>query len=365
VSPDSAARELRADPMVGYASPLQIRAVRDGDEAAWEGYVDRSSQTTFFHRVGWRRIVEDALGHAAHYRCAWRNGRIVGVLPLIHIRSRLFGNALISTAFTTGGGIAADDDDTAQALAEEAVRLGQRFGVEFVELRQTAATTLGDAWTAKTELYFGFERTIAATDADNLKAIPRKKRADLRKAIDDKRLVTDAAAPVDAFFRIYAESLRNLGTPVLSLRFYAAIKATFGDAVEISTVSGPDGPAAALMSFFFKDRVLPYYGGAVLAARRLHAYDLMYWAQMQRAVSRGIRVFDFGRSKRGTGSFDYKTYWGFTPAPLSYQYRLIKRADLPEINPLNPKYRLMVGAWRRLPLAIANRLGPLVARQIG
>ncbi len=365
MSPDTAARELHADPLAGYASPLQIRAVRDGDEAAWEDYVDRSSQTTFFHRVGWRRIVADALGHAAHYRCAWRNGRIVGVLPLIHVRSRLFGDALISTAFTTGGGIAADDDHTAQALAEEAVRLGERLGVEFVELRQAAATPLADAWLAKTELYFGFERTIAATDADNLKAIPRKKRADLRKAIDDKWLVTDAAAPVDTFFRIYAESLRNLGTPVLPLRFYAAIKATFGNAVEISSVSGPDGPAAALMSFFFKDRVLPYYGGAVPAARRLHAYDLLYWSQMQRATSRGVRVFDFGRSKRGTGSFDYKTYWGFTPEPLSYQYRLIKRTDLPEINPLNPKYRLMVGTWRRLPLVVANRLGPIVARQIG
>ncbi|MGH6969846.1 MAG: GNAT family N-acetyltransferase, partial [Stellaceae bacterium] len=120
-----------------------------------------------------------------------------------------------------------------------------------------------------------------------------------------------------------------------------------------------------LMSFFFKDRVLPYYGGAVPAARRIHAYDLMYWTLMQRAAARGCRVFDFGRSKRGTGSFDYKTYWGFAPKHLGYQYRLVKRSDLPEINPLNPKYRLMVGTWRRLPLALANRLGPPVARQIG
>ncbi|MGH7001025.1 MAG: FemAB family XrtA/PEP-CTERM system-associated protein, partial [Stellaceae bacterium] len=217
---------------------------------------------------------------------------------------------------------------------------------------------------AKTQLYFGFERAIAASDAENLKAIPRKKRADLRKAIDDRRLVTDAEAPVETFFGIYAESLRNLGTPVLPLRFYGAIKATFGDAVEISTVAGPEGPVAALMSFFFKDRALPYYGGAVPAARRLHAYDLMYWAQMQRAAARGVRVFDFGRSKRSTGSFDYKTYWGFEPAALGYQYRLVQRADLPEINPLNPKYRLMVGTWRRLPLALANRIGPVVARQI-
>ncbi|MGH6995597.1 MAG: FemAB family XrtA/PEP-CTERM system-associated protein, partial [Stellaceae bacterium] len=283
----------------------------------------------------------------------------------MHVKSRLFGDALISTAFTTGDGIVADDNMAAQALADDAAELGQRFAVDFVELRQSVSLPIGTAWHAKTELYFGFERALAVNDADNLKAIPRKKRADLRKAIDDRRLVTDTDAPIETFFGIYAESLRNLGTPVLPLRFYRAIKATFGDAVEISTVAGPDGPAAALMSFYFKDCVLPYYGGAVPAARRLHAYDLMYWAQMQRAAARGARLFDFGRSKRGTGSFDYKTYWGFEPTPLGYQYRLVKRANLPEINPLNPKYRLMVGTWRRFPLALANRIGPVVARQIG
>ena len=360
-----AAAVLRTDPVAGYVSPPQVRPLAEGDEAAWEDFVARSLQTTFFHRAGWRRVVGDTLGHAAHYRCAWRNGSIVGILPLIHLRSRLFGNALISTAFTTGGGIAADDDAAAQALADDAERLGKQLGVEFVELRQASALNLGDRWLTKDSLYFGFERPITADAAENLKAIPRKKRADLRKAIDDRRLVTDTAAPVETFFRIYAESLRNLGTPVLPLRFYAAIQATFGDAVEISTVAGPEGPVAALMTFVFKDRVLPYYGGAVPAARRLHAYDLMYWAQLGRAADRGLRVFDFGRRKRGTGSFDYKTYWGFAPEPLSYQYRLMTRNDLPEINPLNPKYRLMVGAWRRLPLTVANLLGPLVARQIG
>lgn len=366
MSPDTAtARALATERPNRSLASVDIRPLRDTDEAAWENYVERAPHATFFHRVGWRQIIERALGHATRYRCAWRGSDLVGILPLVHVKSGLFGDALIATAFTTGGGIVADDDTAAQALADDAAELGQRFAVDFIELRQGKPLALGAAWHAKTELYFGFERAFAVSDADNLKAIPRKKRADLRKAIDDRRLVTDANAPVETFFGIYAESLRNLGTPVLPVRFYHAIKATFGDAVEISTVAGPDGPSAALMSFFFKDRVLPYYGGAVAAARRLHAYDLMYWAQMQRAAARGVRIFDFGRSKRGTGSFDYKAYWGFEPAALGYQYRLIKRGDLPEINPLNRKYRLMVATWRRLPLALANRIGPLVARQIG
>ncbi|MGH6975798.1 MAG: FemAB family XrtA/PEP-CTERM system-associated protein [Stellaceae bacterium] len=364
MSPDTATQILATERPNRSLGPVEVRPLRDADEAAWENYVERAPHATFFHRLGWRQIIERALDHATRYRCAWRGRDLVGILPLVHVKSHLFGDALISTAFTTGGGIVADDEAVAQALAGDAAELGQRFSVDFIELRQSAPLALGAAWHAKTPLYFGFERALAASDAENLKAIPRKKRADLRKAIDDRRLVTDAEAPVETFFGIYAESLRNLGTPVLPLRFYGAIKATFGDAVEISTVAGPEGPVAALMSFFFKDRALPYYGGAVPAARRLHAYDLVYWAQMQRAAARGVRVFDFGRSKRSTGSFDYKTYWGFEPAALGYQYRLVQRADLPEINPLNPKYRLMVGTWRRLPLALANRIGPVVARQI-
>jgi FemAB-related protein (PEP-CTERM system-associated) len=122
---------------------------------------------------------------------------------------------------------------------------------------------------------------------------------------------------------------------------------------------------AALLSFYFKDQVMPYYGGAVPAARPSHAYDLLYWSLMRRAVGRGARVFDFGRSKVGSGAFDYKRFWGFEPTPLAYQYCLVRARTVPDVNPLNPKYRHMVAIWRRLPLPVANRLGPLLARQLG
>ncbi len=213
--------------------------------------------------------------------------------------------------------------------------------------------------------YFSFCRTLAPSRDANLKAIPRKKRADLRKAIDNPALTVETGADIGVFFRIYAESVRNLGTPVLPRRFYAAIVAAFGDAVELSAVHGPDGPVAALMTFYFKDRVMPYYGGATAAARPLHAYDLLYWSLMERAVARGALIFDFGRSKRGTGAYDYKTYWGFTPEPLHYAFHLVRGQALPDVNPLNPKYRLMIETWRRLPLPLANTIGPLVARQLG
>jgi len=347
------------------AAPLEIRPFAPADEHAWEEFVARHDGTHFFHRLGWKKIIERSLGHKAFYRCAWRNGHLTGILPLIQVKSRLFGNALISTGFGTAGGIAAEDADSARALAEDASRLGRELEADFIELRQENSLDLGNEWIEKPSLYFGFRRELLPNSEDNLNAVPRKKRADLRKAIANPDLRAEASADIGDFFKIYGESLRNLGTPILPLRFYAAIAEEFGRDVEISTVSGKQGPVAALMSFYFKDRVMPYYGGATPDARPLHAYDLMYWRLMERAPERGARLYDFGRSKRGTGSFDYKTYWGFAPEPLAYRYRLVKATALPAINPLNPKYRLQISAWRRLPLGVANTLGPFIARQIG
>jgi FemAB-related protein (PEP-CTERM system-associated) len=352
-----------ADSAMLLDQPLPaVRGLEPRDEAAWEAFVFRDDSTTFFHRAGWRRVIENSLGHRAHYRCAWRGDQLVGILPLIEIKSRLFGHALISLAFGVAGGIAATDSAAVAALAEDAAGLGETLGVDFVELRHDVARDI--PWLAKPDLYFGFRRTLGQDESANLKAIPRKKRADLRKAIDNKNLVVDVGVDSQIFYRIYAESLRNLGTPVLPRGFYAAIAEEFGNAVELSTISGPDGPVAALMTYFFKDVAMPYYGGATPAARPLHAYDLQYWRLMGRAVERGCKIFDFGRSKRGTGAFDYKTYWGFEPSPLHYQFHLVRRQSLPEINPLNPKYRLMVDTWKKLPLAVANTLGPAIARQI-
>jgi FemAB-related protein (PEP-CTERM system-associated) len=353
----------RADGVLLLDAPLpSVCAFEPQDEAAWEAFVFAQEDTTFFHRAGWRRVIENSLGHRAHYRCAWRGETLVGILPLIEVKSRFFGHALVSLAFGVAGGIAALDAAAVAALAEDAARLGETLGVDFVELRHETPHDI--PWIAKPELYFAFRRALNRDEAANLKAIPRKKRADLRKSIDNKNLTVDTNADPKIFYRVYSESVRNLGTPVLPRRFHTAIAEEFGNAVELSTINSPEGPVAALMTYFFKDVAMPYYSGATPAARPLHAYDLLYWRLMGRAVERGCSTFDFGRSKRGTGAFDYKTYWGFEPTPLAYQFHLVRQQELPEINPLNPKYRLMVDTWKKLPLPVANTLGPLIARQI-
>jgi FemAB-related protein (PEP-CTERM system-associated) len=341
---------------------LLISTLDDADEGRWDGFVAEHPDANLFQRAGWRRVVARAYGHRAHYLVARRDGSICGILPLIEIKSPLFGHALASVGFFVYGGILAGDAATETALADAAARLGEELGVAHVELRSERA--LLPDWATKSGTYATFRRRLEHDEDAALQAIPRKKRADVRKSLT-AGLTVETGISADVFQAVYAESVRNLGTPVFSRRFLDAILAEFGDVTELSLVRQAGIPLASLLTFYFKDQVLPYFGGAVPAARPVHAYDLLYWSLMRRAVARGAAVFDFGRSKLGTGAFDYKRFWGFEPTPLEYQYHLVRAKAVPDVNPLNPKYSRVVAAWRRLPLPVANRLGPLLARQLG
>jgi FemAB-related protein (PEP-CTERM system-associated) len=342
---------------------MKVAPLGEADEPAWDEFVRVHDRGTFFHRCGWHRVLARAYGQATPFLLARTSRDIRGVLPLVYRRSRLFGDALISTGFCVQGGILAADAEAHAALAEAAAELGRRLNVAYVELRDGGGIDL-PGWTTREGVYAGFARALSEDETTSFKAIPRKKRADLRKALASGLAVETGVTPA-AFWPVYAESLRNLGTPVFPKRLIDGLIHEFGDEVEVSLIRKAGSiPLAALVSFYFKDRVLPYYGGAIPAARSVHAYDLLYWSLMRRAVARGARVFDFGRSKVGTGAYDYKRFWGFEATPLRYRYRLIKRRSVPDVNPLNPRYRLMVEAWRRLPLPVANRLGPWLARHL-
>ncbi len=340
---------------------LRVRRFSDADRERWDAFAHACPEATFFHRAGWRRVIEDGLRHTCRYLLAERNEEIEGILPLAEVRSRLFGHALVSTPCCVYGGVAAASEEARQALTDEAVRLAEELRVDALEMRNRQP--IRPDWPTK-DLYVTFRKPIAERDEDNLKAIPRKQRAMVRKGIDaglSSRLVDDP----DLFFAIYAESVRNLGTPVFPRRFFRALFEEFREHSEISVIAGPSGDIAAVLSFYFRDEVLPYYGGSRPEARALKGNDFMYWDLMCRAAARGARVFDYGRSKVGTGSYDFKKNWGFTPEPLYYEYHLVKASEMPEVNPKNPKYRYFIEAWKRLPLPIANVVGPLLARNLG
>lgn len=341
---------------------VSIRAFRPADAARWDGYVARCANATFFHRIGWRAILEEAFRHRTHYLVAERGETIVGVLPLAEVKSTLFGHSLVSLPFCVYGGPAADDEDSAKALLAAAETLGRELRVEYVELRNQAP--LCDDW-ARQDLYLTFRKTLAPGAEPNLLAVPRKQRAMIRKG-QKHGLASTIDADPRRFFALYADNVHRHGTPPFSRRYFERLLATFGADCEVLTVVDARGvPVSSVLSFYFRDRVLPYYAGDSVAARDLAANDFKYWELMRRACERGIRCFDFGRSKRGTGSFDFKKNWGFEPTPLAYEYRLFTRDRIPDNNPLNPKYRAMIAVWRRLPRLLVNAMGPLIVRGLG
>ncbi len=287
----------------------------------------------------------------------------MGVLPLVDMRTRLFGRSLISAPFCVYGGPVAADAEALAALEAHAAALMDRMDVPVTEFRFLHAPEGGE-WTERPGLYVTFRKPIGADDEANLKAVPRKQRAMVRKGIENG-LRAEVSGSLGALHRVYAESVRNLGTPVFSRRYFELLLAAFPDCTDVLTVLDGETPIAAVLNFYFRDEVLPYYGGGTAQARARAGNDFMYWEVMRRAASRGCRLFDFGRSKEGTGAFAFKKNWGFSPTPLAYRFRLRPGAALPERNPLNPKYSRFIAAWKRLPLPVANAIGPHIVRGLG
>ena len=331
---------------------------------AWDAFADAMPDATFFHRSAWAGVIERAFGHATHFTYAERDGAITGILPLAHLKTRLFGNTLVSTPFCVYGGPVAADAESAAALIAHASALMQRTGAAALEFRHLHTAPVPPGWQEQADLYVTFRRAFTADDEANLKAIPRKQRAMVRKGIQNG-LSSVADNNVDLLHRVYAESVRNLGTPVFSRRYFRILADAFPEHSDVVTVLDGGRPIASVLNFYYRDQVLPYYGGGAALARARAGNDFMYWEVMRRAAARGMRLFDFGRSKRGTGSFAFKHNWGFEPEPLHYSFKLRPGAVIPEINPLNPKYRMFIAAWKRLPLPVANTLGPIIVRGIG
>lgn len=347
-------------------NPLRIARLAAQDKAAserWDAFVFAHPQATFFHRSGWLRVIERLFGHRGFFLYAERDGAIEGVLPLAEVKSRLFGHAVTSLPFAVYGGVAALNDEAAAALEAEAEKIARGQGAEHLEYRYLGETRHAD-W-PRQDLYVTFRKAILPDEEANMLAIPRKQRAMVRKGIANG-LKAEVDANADRFFDLYADNVLRHGTPAMPKKYFQALLDEFGADAEVLTVVGPDGrPLSSVLSFYFRDEVLPYYAGDDEAARGLAANDFKYWELMRRACARGLKVFDYGRSKQGTGPYAFKKNWGFEPQPLSYEYRLFKRDAIPQNNPNNPKYQLMIKAWRKLPIGVANWLGPFIVKNLG
>lgn len=340
---------------------LEVCRLKEADCSRWDAFVENCSEATFFHRSAWKSVLERAFGHRTYYLYAEQYGEIQGLLPLAQVKSLFFGNTLASLPFCVYGGIIANNDAARVALREAACDLASQLKVDALEMRNTHASR--QDWPTK-KLYVTFKKEIDVDPDVNMKAIPRKQRAVVRKGIK-AGLVSEIDPGYQRLYHIYSESVRNLGTPVFSANYFRILREVFAQDCEVLMITHQGQDIAGVMSFYFKDQVLPYYGGSIADARTLKGNDFMYWELMRRSGEQGIRIFDYGRSKEGTGPYSFKKNWGFTPEPLSYEYFLVQAKALPDINPLNPKYRFFVNNWKRLPLPVANLIGPMLSKNLG
>ncbi len=346
---------------------VQVQIVRPAVEAAELGdpavvarldaFVREHPDGTPFNRPQWSRAVAAGTGNRAHYLVAEQMGALVGVLPLSEIRSPLFGCSLVSAGFAVGGGVLALSGEATIALTDAAVALAEARGCPSIELR---GGPLPPFWRQSEGVYADFVRDLPQDEEAILKSIPRRQRAEVRKGLGNG-LQVSAGRDLADHYRVYATSVRNLGTPVFPRRLFRAMLDEFGDDADILVVSKDGRPLSAVLSLYLNGAVYPYWGGGTAEARGTRANELLYFELMKHAAGRGCTRFDYGRSKVGTGAYAFKKNWGFTPTPLVYASWGRAR----DTNPMSPRYRLQVAAWKRLPLWVANRIGPVIARGLG
>ena len=343
-----------------------------GRNELWDQFVSAHPAGTFFHLAAWREILQRSFGYEPFYLCARESDRVCGVLPLFLVKSLIFGRSLVAMPLGVYGGPVSVDEHATHALLQNATALAKQHGVRYLEIRgnphsrsQCVPNVDADAsrWSRK-DLYFTFLSEIDSNDDANLARIPRKQRRMVRqgekhglKAVFDNRRLRE-------FYDVYAESVKNLGTPVYGFAFFENLAAAFGEQCKVLLIEYNGKVIAAVLSFFYRDQVLPYYSGALKEYLHLAPNDFMYWELMRHAAMNGFRIFDFGRSKEGTGPYHFKRHWGFEPRALPYWYYAPNGDGIPDTSSLNPKLQWAIRIWRVLPLGVTKALGPHIVRHI-
>ena len=343
-----------------------LRAVDFGD-AVEVGRIERfvaENGGSVFQRPLWLSAIAEGTGNPAYGIVVERGTTLSGWLPLTLVHSPLFGRALVSSGFGVGGGMLVLRQRDIDLLAQAASELAQRLCVPSIELRHAVAPCDWDTIEGK---HVNFARDLAEDDEAQLLAIPRKARAEVRKGLANDLTVTVGSSEQEraAHYAVYAESVHNLGTPVFPRSLFDAVLDRFGDDADILTVSYGGRPTASVLSIYHDATVMPFWGGGTFAARNLRANERMYYELMLHARRKGCTRFDFGRSKTGSGPFSFKKNWGFEPEPLIYRSWSAPGSEGRNIDPPDAGYSAKIELWKRLPLTLANRIGPAIARGLG
>lgn len=341
---------------------IHVRPLTTEDHAAWNSFVREHQHGSPFHLLAWRAAIQRTFGYRPCYLLAEDEGKLAGVLPLFLVSNPLMGRVLLSTPFAVYGGALCDGEPARLALRDAVAELGRRERVQHVELR--------NAWEGqclgfeRVRRYVTFTQELTGTEETLLETIPRKTRAAVRKSLkfDFTARSTRDFLP---FARLYLANLRRLGTPAFPLRHFSNLLEEFGAEADVREMELDGRLAAAVFTFYFRDQVLPYYGASEPEFHPQQPNNFMYWELMRWGLANGFRVFDFGRSKtQESGSFDFKAHWGMAMRELPYEILLVRRREMPDFSPNNPKFQAFLHVWQRLPLSVTNAIGPFLLKLV-
>jgi FemAB-related protein (PEP-CTERM system-associated) len=344
----------------GNEDGIAISADIGGEE--WDRYVTAHPDGTVDHLWGWRDLMPRVFGHECQYLVARRAGAVVGVLPLVLFRSRLFGRSVVSMPFLNYGGVLGDDDAVAGALADRAAAVARQFSASYVELRhqqRRLATTL----TRQHKL--GLVRALPPTVDELWTQTDRKVRNQVRKGQKEGLTVHEGGPElVDAFYAVFCRNMRDLGTPVYSKRLFSETLRVFPDRARVFVVRAGEQPVAAGIAIGLGGTILVPWASSLREFRSRCPNMLLYWTMLERAVQQGMRKFDFGRSSPGGGTHHFKLQWGAEAHPLHWEYLQITGEAPRDTGAANPTFSAAISAWQHLPLPLANLIGPAVVRHI-
>jgi len=329
------------------------------DGGAWEAYVDARGDAAGYHSWRWRRVFSQAFGHEPVYLVARQGGLITGVLPMVQIKSLLFGRTLTSLPFVNYGGVMADAPQTARALIDQAYEEARVRRCGHVELRHVDRQFPN---LPCKQHKVSMRMRVGDGMWDGL---DRKVRNQIRKA-EKSGLVVERGgeALVNDFYTVFARNMRDLGTPVYSRRLFEEVLRVFPERAQLHVVRLNGLAVAAGLTYRTSTMVQLPWASSIRSYNALSPNTLLYWDAIQFAHERGASVFDMGRSTPNEGTFKFKAQWGAEPVPLHWEYELMNPGELPNVSPANPKYQLAISLWQKLPVSVTTRVGPMIVRAI-
>jgi FemAB-related protein (PEP-CTERM system-associated) len=354
--------------MIDALSSVDITIAGDWDAGNWDAFAQSAGADGHFHAYAWRNIIWRSLKHRPHYLIAQRNRAMTGILPLFDVRSRLFGRSLISLPFLNGGGIIANDDASAVALLHHAQGLMHEKGYRYVELRHRGEhPLLADLICRRHKVAM---RLPLPTDSDQLfQGFKAKLRSQIRRPVKagaGAQVINGSNVverDIESFYRVFAENMRDLGTPVFPKSLFRETLSAFGERAWLAIVWLDGHPAAVGLMIGFGAAIEMVWASSRRCFNRLSVNMLLYWEAMRTAIDQGYEIFDFGRSTFDGPTYRFKAQWGTTPVPLHWYY-LGTKENIPDISPANARFHLAIRAWKTLPVPIANRIGPMIARSL-